>query len=241
MLWKVIDTGTHSAEDNMRLDRELLHSLTGEHPCILHLYEWERPSITYGYFIDPKQSLHIEHIRERQIACVRRPTGGGIVFHLWDMAFSALIPDRYAYKTTLDNYAMMHRAVLAAIQEWLQREGLSLSAEDLSDCENTCTSFCMANPSRYDLMFRGKKIAGAAQRRCAKGILHQGTIALMLPPQEELTSLLLPATPALEAIYRYTYPLIPGDVHPERLATVKQELRHLLPKHLENIPIGGEI
>ncbi len=37
---------------------------------------------------------------------------------------------------------------------------------------------CFANPVRDDLIFRGRKIAGAAQRRTRGGFLHQGSIQL---------------------------------------------------------------
>src|SRR2546423_1117404 len=35
---------------------------------------------------------------------------------------------------------------------------------------------CFANPVRADVLLDGRKIAGAAQRRTTRGLLHQGSI-----------------------------------------------------------------
>ena len=56
-MWRVIDTGSASAEANMRTDKELLETL--EDAAILHLYDWDRPSATYGYFVDPHKLLNV--------------------------------------------------------------------------------------------------------------------------------------------------------------------------------------
>ena len=58
---------------------------------LLHLYQWDGPSATYGYFIDPSKYLDLNKLRQHHVALARRPTGGGIVFHIWDLAFSFLI------------------------------------------------------------------------------------------------------------------------------------------------------
>jgi lipoate-protein ligase A len=49
----------------------------------------------------------------------------------------------------------------------------------------------MAQPSKYDLLLKNKKAAGAAQRKKVQGYLHQGTIALVKPQAELLFELLL--------------------------------------------------
>ena len=53
-----------------------------------------------------------------------------------------------------------------------------------------CENFCMAKPTRYDVVYKGRKIAGAAQRRQKQGYLHQGTISLAAPHFELMRSLL---------------------------------------------------
>ena len=52
--------------------------------------------------------------------------------------------------------------------------------------------FCMAKPTIYDVVYQGRKIAGAAQRRRKNGYLHQGTISLAFPQMGLLNEVLFP-------------------------------------------------
>ncbi len=79
MSWEVRDTGIATAEENMRYDAALLEHLSSEKGPILHFYDWETPSATYGYFMQPERWLNMEEVKKRGLSLARRPTGGGIV------------------------------------------------------------------------------------------------------------------------------------------------------------------
>jgi lipoate-protein ligase A len=229
MQWKVLDTGCASAEENMRLDASLLES--EESQPVLHLYEWERVSATYGYFHRPEDYLNVGAAERKGLQLARRPTGGGIIFHLWDMAFSVFIPaHRPEFSPNpLENYAFVNRAVLAAVQAFLGKE-LSLITEDAPALQPTCSHFCMARPTKYDVLLEGKKIAGSAQRKTKKGFLHQGSIALTLPLAGYLDELLSPEVQ--QAMFLYTYPLLGASASSSAIAEAKHELKTLLAIHL---------
>lgn len=53
----IIHTERKSAEENMRFDMELLENAENFLNPVLHFYEWESPSATYGYFADPASLL----------------------------------------------------------------------------------------------------------------------------------------------------------------------------------------
>lgn len=188
---QIIDTEINTAEKNMLIDHDLLEGLTDE--AILHFYDWERPSITHGYFIKPENWLHLDKLHELGIDIARRPTGGGIVFHLWDLAFSFLMPSSHPNfcSNALDNYRYVNDIVLKAVKEFNTTEKLlSLIDRDKEARFLFSSKFCMARPTKYDLMFEGKKIAGAAQRKKLQGYLHQGTISIASPDIEILKSTL---------------------------------------------------
>jgi len=230
--WNILDTGVHTAEENMRLDRELLETLDPYALPILHFYEWERDSATYGHFTDPSQFLDLHEAKRRGLELAKRPTGGGIVFHIWDFAFSVLIPAEHPQfsPNTLDNYGFVNNAVLSAVSAFLSgRPPLEIIKEDLPAADPSCQRFCMAQPTKYDVVLHGKKIAGAAQRKTKKGFLHQGTIALKVPPREYLEAVLLPHSKVLEAIEARTFPLIQSE---EDIEKARQELKSLLQKHM---------
>ena len=214
----IIDTGIHRAEENMRLDEQMLYSLDPEGSPILHFYEWESPSITYGYFLDPADELDLDVVKKEGISLARRPTGGGIVFHLWDYAFSFLMPSEhpFCYPTPLENYRFVNRCVAEAMRPFFQD-----SSQLLDFDSGVAGSFCMAKPTIYDVIVNGKKAAGAAQRRRKNGYLHQGTISLALPDQKLLQELLLRKEIA-EAMNFYSFVPKQGDLEDLRLTAKKQ-------------------
>lgn len=234
-IWSVIDTGIASADENMRIDQELLMQLDQSRGPILHFYEWKNPSITYGYFIQPDTLLNFSQLQKKGIDIARRPTGGGIVFHLWDFAFSVLIPSHFSKfsENSLENYAFINQAVLKVVEEFLEdRLPLELTPNDALALDASCNHFCMAKPTKYDVVFHGKKIAGAAQRKIKEGFLHQGTIALITPSKLSLEELLLPGTKVSEAMMQSTFALLPQDANKHEMDEAKHILKKLLEKTL---------
>ena len=148
---------------------------------------------------------------------------------MWDMAFSIVVPlhSRAFSLNTLDNYAFVNRAVLQAVSVFLP-QALELISSDDHPADAHCSYFCMARPTRYDVVWQGRKVAGAAQRKTREGFLHQGTIALVMPSFEVLHDLLLPQTQVALAMRRHTLPLL-GEKATERQCTAfKEELKRLL-------------
>lgn len=235
MVWKIIDTGVGTAEENMRYDARILEEADLHPSPILHLYEWEGKCATHGYFVEPQELLDLDAARALGISLARRPTGGGIVFHLWDMAFSVLVPASSPEfsQNTLENYAFVNQAVLGAVKEFLcGSPPLSLIPEDLVEWDGKCRHFCMAKPTKYDVMWEGRKIAGAAQRKTRKGFLHQGTIALSMPCLETLGATLLPGSQVASAMQAHTCPLLGANPSEQQMRAAKRSLGELLSVHL---------
>lgn len=182
---KLIDTGVATAAQNMSIDHELLNALQTTHEPILHLYEWQGLAATYGHFANPDTLLDTKRAAELGYDLAKRPTGGGVIFHTSDYAFSFLLPSTHpSYsENTLDNYNLVNGIVGEALKKFSQGR----IAPSFQPCPKAQErpSFCMARPTCFDLVIDGKKAAGAAQRRTKHGFLHQGTISLSLPPHLE--------------------------------------------------------
>jgi len=226
-----LDTGIQAAEENMRRDGELLQEISGD--PILHLYDWEGPSVTYGHFIIPEKHLCLDAVRENQISLARRPTGGGIVFHLWDYAFSFLMPSSHPLFSlnTLENYAFVNKVVLEAVREMFDvNNSVELLPQSMPIQGADCGNFCMARPTQYDVVYQGRKIAGAAQRRTKRGYLHQGTISLALPCMNLLQSLLLNKKDVMEAMGAYSFAPLQGGESKSEVQKIRKEMGELLYK-----------
>ena len=99
-MWKILDTGVSTAAENMKIDGELLAGLEAQQGPILRLYDWEGKCATYGYLTKPEEFMDLAKTAAEGLNLARRPTGGGIVVHAWDLAFSVLVPATSKYFST---------------------------------------------------------------------------------------------------------------------------------------------
>lgn len=228
---KIIHSGVRSAQDHMRRDEEMLQALTPYSPTYLHHYDWATDSLTYGYFSKPEKLLNLEQVQRDGIQMACRPTGGGLLFHLSDLAFSLLIPASHPWYSVnpLQNYATINRIVVEAVDQWLGglKPAIQLANEQLGAGQGP---FCMAHVTRYDLVLMGRKIGGAAQRRTRQGLLHQASLYLAIPPLERIQKLLLDGSSVVQAMLRHSYPLL--SARESTLVGARRELREQIARSL---------
>ena len=161
------DRAAVSAAMNMAIDEALL-----EHCACpsLSFYGWRGPSLSFGYF-----GKFADIAREtKDCEFVRRWTGGGSVLHGQDLTYSLVTPA--SNPASGRGPPLIYAAIHSAIRQALWADGLE--TELATTAGPTISDACFANPVRDDLIFRGHKIAGAAQRRTRDGFLHQGSIQL---------------------------------------------------------------
>lgn len=153
----------------MAADDVLLDIAAQEESIILRFYAWDRPSVSIGYF----QSCTIvpEHF-----SFVRRPTGGGLVFHDQDITYTLAVPKSHPFHNADrdDSYRIINDAVIDSLSR-LQIDA-DLTQSDIPDGVDRKTMVCFTTPTRYDVIHGDHKVAGAAQRRSRHALLHQGSI-----------------------------------------------------------------
>ena len=219
----MINSGENFSEENMRLDEKFFEKLLPSDLPVLHFYDFKGPSATYGIFINPEIFLKKGH----GLHLAKRPTGGGILFHLWDLTFSVLIPKNHpGYSNdVMQNYKFINDLVRLALSEYLG-VSLDLLSESPVPLNEVSGHFCFAKPTKYDVMIEGFKIAGAAQRRKKNGFLHQGSISIGLPDFNFLQKTLIEGALVTEAMQKYTFILTQGDVDEakEKLRTILQKV-----------------
>ena len=161
----------------MALDEALLESMPRLQKPVLRFYGWTEPAATFGYFQKYSDVESITPLRP----LIRRPTGGGIVPHDADWTYSAVFPPGHEWHSIKaeESYRRIH--------DWLRRAFAELKIEtELAPC---CKKFlpgqCFAGYEKSDLLWHGKKIAGAAQRRNRLGLLIQGSVQPPIPMARE--------------------------------------------------------
>jgi hypothetical protein len=103
---------------------------------------------------------------------VRRPTGGGLVPHDYDWTYSVAIPPSHPWYSlpATESYQRAH--------DWLRLAFacLGILTELAPTALKSQPGQCFIGHERSDLLWQGRKIAGAAQRRRRDGLLIQGSI-----------------------------------------------------------------
>jgi lipoate-protein ligase A len=165
----VLDPEPHSAALNMALDEALLQR--ARLPT-LRIYDWRAPAVSFGYFGKYVEAQKVAAGREM----VRRWTGGGIVEHGADVTYTLLVPRGAAFLRhgAPESYRLIHER----IGDWLGVRGIGATVAQ--GAAQGAASTCFASHVRYDVLAKGIKLAGAAQRRTRWGLLHQGSIQASL-------------------------------------------------------------
>ena len=166
--WLLINSGSCAPAFNMALDEALLEAMPRLQKPVLRFYGWTEPAASFGYFQKFAEVERATLLRP----LVRRPTGGGIVPHDADWTYSLAFPaghEWYELKA-VESYQRVH--------EWIQQAfaKLNVVTELAPCCKRSLPGQCFAGHEKSDLLWHGKKIAGAAQRRTREGLLIQGSV-----------------------------------------------------------------
>ncbi len=165
----------------MAIDEALLRSFDpGSSLPVLRLYGWSPPALSLGRFQKAPEVLDLERCRADNVAVVRRVTGGGVIYHADELTYSLVcapgqIPPAVSVK---DSFRVLTGFLLA----FYRRLGLdpAYAADAAPDGARLGerTAFCFAGKESFDILARGRKIGGNAQRRLKGVIFQHGSIPL---------------------------------------------------------------
>src|SRR3569833_3203093 len=166
--WLVIPSIAGLAAFNMAMDEALLESMSRLKKPVLRLYGWTEPAASFGYF---QKFSEIERTTQLR-PLVRRPTGGGLVPHDADWTYSVAFPTTHEWHgvSAIESYRRVHEWVQAAFAE------LNVATDLAPCCKKSEPGQCFVGYEKFDVLWHGKKIAGAAQRRNKLGLLIQGSV-----------------------------------------------------------------
>ena len=149
----------------MEFDKSLLEK--GE--PTFRLYTWKPNSFTLG------RSQKQENIEKFGNDWARRETGGGLLFHGYDVSYSITIPTKLlGSKSVKESYEYLCSFLL----HFYKKLGLHVEYAKDINLELSKSFFCQEGFEPYDMMYDGKKIGGNAQRRTKTTILQHGSIPL---------------------------------------------------------------
>jgi lipoate-protein ligase A len=168
MTWLLLNSGVTEPAYNMALDEALLEAAPRVARPVLRFYGWTQPAATFGYFQEYAGVAQTTQLRP----LIRRPTGGGIVPHDADWTYSSIFPPGHEWHSLKaeESYRRIHDWLRLAFAE------LKIITELAPCCKKSAPGQCFVGHEKFDLLWQGKKIAGAAQRRNKSGLLIQGSV-----------------------------------------------------------------
>lgn len=152
----------------MALDEALLEAMPRLGMPVLRFYSWIEPSASFGYFQKYAEVERMTSLRP----LVRRPTAGGLVPHDADWTYSLAFPTTHEWYslTAIQSYEGVHRWIQSAF------EMLNIQTDLAPERRRAEAGQCFVGYEKFDVLWRGLKIAGAAQRRTRDGLLIQGSV-----------------------------------------------------------------
>ncbi len=183
--WRLLFTPDVDPYMNMAIDEALTRECidSEDKPTAIRFYTWKETSCSIGYFQKMKDVLKAPN--DKEIPVVRRPTGGGIVYHGNDITFSivkkSMQPGKQENITSF--YKLIGESLLMSLERlgftgtfYLPDEESHRSEPKKNPFNNRLSqhSFCSETPAKYDIMIDGSKVAGYAARKSQGAVLYQG-------------------------------------------------------------------
>jgi lipoyl(octanoyl) transferase len=154
---------------NMARDEAMLESAATRGAASLSFYTWTEPTLSLGYF---QPSAARESLPS--LAWVRRSTGGAGIVHHHELTYSFALPARPEWKSNEGWICRFHhllRDVLAVF-------GIDSSPVVCGEEKKLGEVLCFLDQTAGDLLIRGSKVAGSAQRKMRGALLQHGSILL---------------------------------------------------------------
>jgi lipoate-protein ligase A len=171
----------HRAADgpaNMALDEALLEMVaTGPGMAFVRTYAWTIPTLSLGYF--QKLDEVRADLRFQSVPLVRRLTGGGAIWHHHELTYGLAVPARHPLaRPSTGLYKVVHGAII----EFLRELGIEAcrrgESGQMVDRDQRRPLLCFTDPDPEDIVTKGVKIVGSAQRRHGGAVLQHGSFLL---------------------------------------------------------------
>lgn len=166
--WLLLQSGLGKPAWNMALDEALLESAPQIGKPVLRFYGWTEPAASFGYSQHFTELERVTMLRP----LIRRPTGGGLVPHDADWTYSLVFPPNHSWYSlrAVESYERVHLWIRDAFRK------INVTTELSPCCKKEIPGQCFVGAEKSDVLWHGRKIAGAAQRRTKMGLLIQGSI-----------------------------------------------------------------
>jgi lipoyl(octanoyl) transferase len=169
----IIEPEACSGVRNMALDEALLEAALERGICTVRWYRWETATVSLGYF----QEADAVALSPELAGCpvVRRLTGGGAIVHHHEWTYSCAVPSNHPLAAEPGRlYGLVHERIIVALAEC----GIEATLRGAASTGSNVAFLCFGRGDARDVVLRGHKIVGSAQRRRKGAVLQHGSVLL---------------------------------------------------------------
>jgi lipoate-protein ligase A len=194
-------------------------------PPTLRLYQWDRPSLSLGYF-QKLSDIDAGYCDNKGYPVVRRQTGGRAILHDSELtySFSASSASPPFTGSLLENYTVISNAMIRGLKLIGIQAEASFKKKRNSGDKNPA---CFKAVSFGEITVNGKKIIGSAQKRYKEGFLQHGSILMNFDSGELSRILGLNSSITFDDIAAIN-DFAPGIVFPDLITALKEAFEHTL-------------
>lgn len=157
----------------MATDAALLEHARRSGETTLRVYSWSRPTLSLGRHERARGLFSPDVLRDEGVDVVRRPTGGRALLHHREVTYSVTAPIGAASQR--ESYEAINFLLLDALA------ALGVAASEARPRQRPLRpegAACFAEAGAGELVVRGAKLVGSAQRREDGAFLQHGSILL---------------------------------------------------------------
>lgn len=152
---------------NMAADEALFESAE-RGVASLRFYTWSEPTLSLGYFQPAAVAAPFG------LPWVRRSTGGDAIVHHHELTYCLTLPGAKEWRSPEPWTCRFHHLV----RDVLDEDGIESRAVMCGEEKRLGEVLCFLHQTAGDLLIRGSKVAGSAQRKRHGALLQHGSILL---------------------------------------------------------------
>lgn len=203
--WRLLPFEQRSAAWNMAVDEAVLTArITEKAPNTLRLYRWLPSAVTIGRNQKAEDWVYLETAQKLGVDVVRRPSGGGAVYHDQEGEVTYSVTANTASLGGTSDITAVYQKIYAAVTDALRLLGVpaDFNGGDAKNCPN--------------LTVGGKKISGSSQNLSRGYVLQHGTLLRCVDVDRMFQLLKIKGSTCSQA----------ADFARDKITSVQQELCH---------------
>ncbi|MFW9928037.1 MAG: biotin/lipoate A/B protein ligase family protein [Candidatus Thorarchaeota archaeon] len=192
--WRFFPLTTYTPQENMAIDEAIFRLKIMKYssiPNTVRFYRWNPSSVSIGKNQSLYNEVDVDACKKNNISIVRRISGGGAVFHMFEGEITySIITDMASIGVS--NFQEAYNRILLALTKGLNKLSLNANQGQIN---------CPA------LFINSKKISGNAQASSGNILLQHGTVLIRYNPELMYTVLKArpdkPRTKMIQSVYAY--------------------------------------